>query len=90
MSVNPAQIDAYYRSSIDATSIVIGWRVKGEKDYKFITQKDYVDFNKVEPELLTSSKGRKMPVIKYNRLGYFQDNKEKQFLLGFETNFPGE
>ena len=89
LSVNPVKIEAYYRSSMDNTSIAIGWRAAGEKDYKFISQKDYVEFNKVTPQTLTSSNGGKLPVIKYNTLGYFQNNKGKQFLLGFETNFPG-
>jgi PA14 domain len=87
--VNPVKIEAYYCSTVDKTSIVIGWRAKGEKNYKFISQKGFVGFNKVEPENLTSSKGQKLPVIKYNTMGYFQNNGGKQFLLGFETNFPG-
>ena len=89
LSVNPVKIEAYYRSSIDKTSITIGWRAVGEKDYKFISQKDYTESNKITPQTLSSSKGGKLPVIKYNTLGYFQNNKGKQFLLGFETNFPG-
>jgi PA14 domain len=87
LSINPVKIEAYYRNSTDQTNIVIGWRAEGEEPYKFTGQKDYVDFNKVEPDFLTSRKGQKLPVIKYTKMGYFQNDKGKQFLLGFETNF---
>ena len=86
----PVKIEAYYRSSVDKTSIVIGWRAEGEKDYKFITQQDYVNSNKIRPQSLTSSEGRELPLIKYNTMGYFQNRDEKQFLLGFETDFSGD
>ncbi len=90
LSDNSVEIETYYRSTIDKTSILIGWRAEGEKDYKFITQQDYIDHNRVEPRTLTAKEGQKLPVIKYNTMGYFQNPAGKQFLLGFETDFPGD
>ena len=90
LSGSQVKVEAYYRSSVDKTSIVIGWRAEGEKDYKFITQNDYINSNKIEPQTLASNKGQKLPVIKYNTIGYFQNRNEKQFLLGFETDYPGD
>ena len=89
LSDNPVKIEAYYRNSTDKTNIVIAWRAEGEDNYKFTSQKEYMNFNKIEPELLVSNKGRKLPIIKYNKLGYFQNNQGKQFLIAFETKFPG-
>jgi hypothetical protein len=87
LSENPVKIEAYYRSSMEDTSLVIGWRAEGEKEYKFITQKDFDDFNSVRPDGLVCRDGRKLPVVKYQRMGYFQNNNDKQFLIDFETNF---
>ena len=87
LSGAPIRVEAFYRSSIEKTHLVIGWRAKGEADYKFITQKDFIEANKIRPESLTFRDGQKLPVVKYQSMGYFQSGNKKQFLLGFETDF---
>ena len=87
---NKVELEAYYRGIMDKTHLVIGWRAEGEKAYKFISQKDYVEKHNLEARSLFSKEGRELPLIKYRKAGYFQNPDGKQFLLEFETSNPAD
>ena len=83
---NKVELEAYYRGIMDKTHLVIGWRAEGEKAYKFISQKDYIENHKLQALALQSQGGRDLPLIKYRKAGYFQNPDGKQFLLEFEAS----